>query len=214
MANINLLPWREERRQELKKAFLIGLAVVAGIAVALLLLANLIANAQLENQNARNVYLQKNIDELNRQVEEIKELEKRRDELLERMQIIQALQGNRPVIVHIFDDIVRTLPDGVFYNDFNMTGKVITLKGAAESNNRVSSLMRNLEASQWFKSPNLRAVKAYPELGEQASTFDMTVDLEPLPGEVEEEAAKASSKAPSKAKAKSTAKKASQKKKG
>jgi type IV pilus assembly protein PilN len=201
MANINLLPWREERRQELKKAFLVGLGLVAGLAVVILVIANLITNAQLETQAARNVYLQKNIDELNRQVEEIKELEKRRDELLERMKIIQALQGNRPVIVHIFDDIVRTLPDGVFYSEFSMKEKTISLKGIAESNNRVSSLMRNLDGSAWFQSPNLTAVKAEPNAGEQASAFDMTVELAPLPGEeAGDTAEKKSSKTASKKK--------------
>jgi type IV pilus assembly protein PilN len=183
MANINLLPWREERRQELKKAFLAGLGFVAAVAVALLIGAFIISNAQIETQTARNAYLQKSIDELNRQVAEIKELEKRRDQLLERMKIIQALQGNRPVIVHLFDDVVRTLPDGVFYSEFGLKGKTISVKGIAESNNRVSSLMRNLDGSDWFQSPNLTAVKSEPEAGEQASAFDMTVELSPLPGE-------------------------------
>lgn len=200
MANINLLPWREERRQELKKAFLIGLGLVAGLAIVLLIAADLITNAQIETQSARNAYLQKNIDELNRQVAEIKDLEKRRDELLDRMKIIQALQGNRPVIVHVFDDVVRTLPDGVFYNEFTLKGKTISFKGIAESNNRVSSLMRNLDGSEWFDSPNLTAVKAEPAFGEQASAFDMTVALSPLPGEEQVEAApaKKTSKATSK----------------
>jgi type IV pilus assembly protein PilN len=183
MANINLLPWREERRQELKKAFLVGLGLVAGLAIVILVAADIITNAQIETQAARNAYLQKNIDELNRQVAEIKDIEKRRDELLARMKIIQALQGNRPVIVHVFDDVVRTLPDGVFYNEFTLKGKIISFKGIAESNNRVSSLMRNLDGSEWFESPNLTAVKAEPAIGEQASAFDMTVALSPLPGE-------------------------------
>ena len=174
MANINLLPWREERRQERQKEFVTILVAVAAFAGVLVWLAHMQVSGDIENQTARNNYVQKNIDELDRQVKEIKELEKKKSELLARMKVIQELQGNRPVIVRIFDEMVRTLPDGVFYQDLKRTGAGIKLKGNAESNNRISSLMRKLDESEWFASPNLTAVTASPEYGEQASSFNLS----------------------------------------
>jgi type IV pilus assembly protein PilN len=175
MANINLLPWREERRQELRKEFLTVLGVVALAAVVVVLLTNRVYNAWIDNQSGRNSYLQTNIDELNRQVAEIRELEKKRQELIDRMKVIQDLQGTRPLIVRVFDEMVRTLPDGVFYQSLARTDKTIELTGVAESNNRVSSLMRQFDRSDWFENPNLTSVQAATEYGEQASGFKMTV---------------------------------------
>jgi type IV pilus assembly protein PilN len=175
MANINLLPWREERRQELRKEFLTVLGAVALAAVVVILLTNRVYNAWIDNQNGRNTYLQTNIDELNRQVAEIKELEKKRQELIDRMKVIQDLQGTRPLIVRVFDEMVRTLPDGVFYQSLTRNDKTIELTGIAESNNRVSSLMRQFDRSEWFENPNLTSVQAASEYGEQASGFKMTV---------------------------------------
>ena len=177
MATINLLPWREERRQELRKEFLTVLGAVALAAVVVVLLANRVYSAWIDNQNGRNEYLQTNINELNRQVAEIKELEAKRRELLDRMKVIQDLQGTRPLIVRVFDEIVRTLPDGVFYQSLARNEKTIELSGIAESNNRVSSLMRQFDRSEWFENPNLTSVQAAAEYGEQASGFKMTVNV-------------------------------------
>lgn len=179
MARINLLPWREERRQELKKEFLVVLGGTVIFAFVLLLLTNRIYGAWIENQNNRNAYLQRNIDELNHQVAEIKELEAKRRQLLDRMKVIQDLQGTRPLVVHVFDELVRTLPDGVFYQSLARTGQKIDIAGTAESNNRVSSLMRQMDKSDWFENPNLTSVQAAPEFGEQASAFKMTVQVSP-----------------------------------
>ena len=177
MASINLLPWRKDRRQELKKEFLVVLGGVAVLALALVLLADRTVNGAIDAQKARNNYLQTHIEELSLQVQEIRELEKRKRELLDRMKVIQQLQGNRPVIVRIFDEMVRTLPDGVFYNELTRTNNKIQLQGFAESNNRISSLMRRVDGSQWFASPNLTTVKADPTLGEQASGFGLSFDI-------------------------------------
>ena len=177
MAKINLLPWREERRQELKKEFLVILGGVAVIAVALVMLADMLVGGAVSSQEGRNGYLQQNIDELSKQVKEIRELEKRKKELLDRMKVIQELQGNRPIIVRIFDELVRTLPDGVFYKKLERKGNTITLSGIAESNNRISSLMRNVDKSKWFESPNLTSVKANPDYGDQASEFGLSFKI-------------------------------------
>ena len=174
MAQINLLPWREERRQVLKKEFLTSVALVLALSVGLILLADRVTNSQIDAQTARNQYLIENIKALDKQVVEIRDLQKRRDQLLARMRIIQRLQGNRPIIVRVLDQLVRTVPDGLFYTDLVTVGSSITLTGVAESNSRVSSLMRQLDASDWLANANLDKVTAAPEFGDQANVFVLT----------------------------------------
>ncbi len=184
MANINLLPWREERRAELKKEFVTILVGVAVVTASLVFFADTYVNGLIESQQERNQYMQKHISELNKQVEEIRLLEAKKRQLLERMRVIQDLQGNRPIIVRIFDEMVRTLPDGVYYQSLNRKGKNISLTGIAESNNRISSLMRKVDNSGWFASPNLSSVSAKPKYGEQASGFSLSFSLStPATGE-------------------------------
>ena len=178
MANINLLPWRETRRQERKKQFLVGLGVTAVGAAMAVLLWDVIVNAQIEHQQSRNQHLRTHIALLDQEVAEIRYLQRKRNQLVERMRVIQALQGNRPVIVRLLDQLVRTVPDGVFYTSLETKANVVSIEGVAESNNRVSSLMRRLDASDWLENPNLDAVQAAPEYGEQATTFKLTVNLE------------------------------------
>ena len=178
MANINLLPWREARRQERKTQFLVGLgATVVGAALAVLLW-DVMVNAQIGYQQSRNQHLRTHIALLDQEVAEIRDLQRKRNQLVERMRVIQALQGNRPVIVRLLDQLVRTVPDGVFYTSLETEANVVSIEGVAESNNRVSSLMRRLDASDWLANPNLDAVQAAPEYGEQATTFKLTVNLE------------------------------------
>ncbi|EED32220.1 fimbrial assembly family protein [gamma proteobacterium NOR5-3] len=178
MARINLLPWREARREELKRAFLSILGLVAAVAVVLVMLADRVVNSQIDSQNARNDYVTQNIRELDKQVEEIKDLQRKRNQLIERMRVIQQLQGNRPIIVRVLDQLVRTVPDGVFYTSVTSRGIDLNVQGVAESNNRVSSLMRRLDASDWLKDPNLDAVRAAPTYGDQANTFDLSVKVD------------------------------------
>ena len=178
MARINLLPWREARREEQKRAFLSILGLVAALAVMMLLLADRVVNSQIDNQRARNDYVTRNIRELDKQVEEIKDLQRKRNQLIERMRVIQELQGNRPIIVRVLDQLVRTVPDGVFYTNVASSGQQLSINGVAESNSRVSSLMRRLEASDWLAAPNLDAVRAALDYGDQANTFNLTVQVE------------------------------------
>ncbi len=178
MARINLLPWREELRAERKKQFLTALGGVAIVAVLVVVVADQVVNSQIDYQGRRNAYLKQNIAQLDAQVAEIRDLQRKRTQLIERMRIIQDLQGNRPIIVRVMDQLVRTVPDGVFYTSLVSKEGKITIQGVAESNNRVSSLMRRLEASDWLAEPNLDAVKAAPEFGEQATTFNLTVNVQ------------------------------------
>ena len=175
MAKINLLPWREAYRKEKKDQFVaILIAVLLAACVVAYLWMSSVESA-IENQNSRNRLLETNIAELQKQVDEIKELKRIRDDLLMRIKVIQDLEGTRPMIVRFFDEFVRAVPDGVYLSLLSRTGETISIEGIAESTNRVSSFMRNLEQSDWFTSPNLTSVVADPNSGEQASAFKLTV---------------------------------------
>lgn len=185
MANINLLPWRQELRKQRQQEFVAILMAVAMVAVALVLFAHMALSKQVSDQEERNQYIKSEIGKLDGQIKEIDALQKRREELLSRMKVIQDLQGRRPVIVRIFDEVVRVLPDGVYLTLLERNGDGFRLTGVAESANQVSNLMRNLDASPWFKSPQLSTVAAdstrnaakNPD-AQQANKFAMTVQLE------------------------------------
>lgn len=177
MAHINLLPWRDWERERKKKEFLGNLAGVLVLGAALVFLGGWMLDENVDYQNARNRFLEDRIGELDSKIAEIALLEEQRDDLKERMALIQQLQGNRPVIVRIFDELARTLSKGVHYKKLEMEAGNLKVAGIAESNNRISSLMRNLDSSEWFESPNLRSIKEDSDNGEygsQASTFDLT----------------------------------------
>ncbi|MBH3445382.1 PilN domain-containing protein [Pseudomonas moraviensis] len=176
MARINLLPWREERREERRKRFLLVLIGVLAGSIGAVLIADQIITAAIERQMARNDYIGKQIAVVDERIKQISELKARRQQLVERMRIIQDLQGNRQISGRVFDQLARTLPDGVYFTDVKMAGKTLSISGAAESNNRVSELMRNLDASDWFDAPSLNEVKATSaDQVEQANIFQLTV---------------------------------------
>ena len=173
MAKINLLPWREEYRLEKKKEFytqLFGLGVLVGL--SLLLWYSSVENA-IERQNQRNKLIEDEIVLLDGQVKEIQELKKKRAELIARMKVIQDLQGTRPTIVRYFDELVRSVPDGIFINSLVRAGDFISIEGITESANRVSTFMRQLDESPWFAEPNLKSVTKEVKFGEQAAKFSL-----------------------------------------
>lgn len=174
MANINLLPWRDEYRREKQQEFLVVLGVVAAVTALCVYIWISIINGAIDSQNQRNNMLTQEIKALDERVREIQKLKKRRAELLARMKVIQGLQGERPVIVRYFDELVRAVPEGVYLRTLKRTGDRIDINGVTESNVRVSAFMRNLDASEWFANPNLKSVKAAPQYGEQASEFTMS----------------------------------------
>ncbi|PKM23172.1 MAG: pilus assembly protein PilN [Gammaproteobacteria bacterium HGW-Gammaproteobacteria-14] len=188
MTSINLRPWREERRQKQQLDFMIMLAVAAALAVVVFVLWNGAVGGQVTNQQERNRYIERELAQLDQQIKEISELESRRAELVSRMNVIQNLQNSRPFIVYIFDQLVRTLPDGVYYTSIERKGTEITIQGIADSNNRISALMRNLNESDWFRDPDLRTVTAAAD-GSQSNSFVLTVrqenKLSPEPAPVE-----------------------------
>lgn len=174
---INLLPWRAELREQRKKEFL---AILGGFAAAGLLVFAvwyLTLQGLIDFQNQRNSKLQNEIALLEKKVEEINALKKQRAEMIERMKVIQSLQGTRPLIVHVFDEVVRKQPDGIFFTKIERKDNRLFINGTAESNHRVSAFMNQIDESEWFENPLLTKVQANPLLGEQGNDFDMAVDI-------------------------------------
>lgn len=166
MPRINLLPWREELRTQRRNQFFIALGAAAGVALLCIGIANWIFSAVIDHQNDRNALLKAEIAELDKLIEEIIDLEDKKDGLLARMEIIEQLQRSRPGIVHVFEEMVRTLPDGVHLKEIKQTGQRLEIVGMAESNTRVSALMRNIDKSEWLADPDLEVVEVRPASSE------------------------------------------------
>ncbi len=159
MAHINLLPWREAYRQEKQKEFvsILGLTAVAGVTV--IFASHVFINGIISNQEDRNTYLEGEIAAVDKRIAEIKELEKTKQALLDRMEIIQQLQRSRPEIIHTFDELVATLPDEAYLTALTQRGNQMEIKGKAASNARVSEYMRNLDRSPWLAAPKLTVIE-------------------------------------------------------
>lgn len=171
---INLLPWREERRKRQQQEFIILLVMAAALGAVLFFGWKSAIDQRIADQRARNSHIQTKAAELDEKIKEINELKTRRDELIARMEVIQNLQGNRPTIVYVFDQLVRALPDGIYFSRVERKGDLYTINGIAESNNRISRLMRNFDQSPWFKEANLQTVTALED-GSQANSFTLNV---------------------------------------
>ncbi|MFO1259376.1 MAG: PilN domain-containing protein [Gammaproteobacteria bacterium] len=158
--NINLLPWREERKNQKKKEFFALMSGCAGLSALLVFSIHLFFKHQIEYQLEKNGYLKQEISQLDRQIAEIEGLQKEKERLLARMDIIQQLQSNRPHIVRLFDVVSRTVPDGLFLVSLTRADGRLLVEGKAESNTRVSKFMRNIESSNWLYSPVLSFIQA------------------------------------------------------
>lgn len=160
MAKINLLPWREERRKARQKEFvgMLGLAVLAGVLLSILLYS--FYTGRIAGQTARNDYLRGEIAKVDGQIKEIEALDQKKATLLARKEVIEQLQSNRSQMVHLFDSLVRTIPDGVALSAIKQEGDILTLTGRSQSNARVSTYMRNLESSGWMTNPDLNVIEA------------------------------------------------------
>jgi len=174
---INLLPWREMRRKEQDRQ-LLTIAVGAWILMGVIIFyAHVHVTSLIENQNKRNEFLNQEIAKVEKEIKEIAEIKKQRADLIARMNVIYQLQGDRTQVVHIFDELVRKLPDGVYFTTLKDTGSSISLQGVAQSNARVSALMRNLAASDWFADPELEIIRVKSEGGDRVSEFSLKVKL-------------------------------------
>lgn len=159
MAHINLLPWREEQRQEQTRQFATATVLSLILTGAAIFMVHIAFNNQTSHQQFRNKILQDEIKTLDVSLKQIETLEETKDQLLARMDIIQSLQQQRPQIVHLFDDIVRTLPEGIYLTSVKQLGAHLTIQGVAESNGRVSAYMRNIDSSGWMATPKLKVIE-------------------------------------------------------
>jgi len=160
MARINLLPWREERRKQRQKetGLMLGAAAIGALLLSFIIVSYY--NGQIDGQNERNTYLDGQIAEVKKKNEEIKLLEAKKAKLLARKEVIEKLQANRSQMVHLFDSLVRTIPDGAVLTSIKQDNETLTLEGRAQSNARVSTYMRNLEGSGWMTNPDLSIIEA------------------------------------------------------
>jgi type IV pilus assembly protein PilN len=159
MPQINLLPWRDEQRKRRQKEFIVSAVIAALMMGGVVLAVHLHYESRIAYQEQRNGFIETEIAALDKKITEIEDLKKERDRLIARTQVIQNLQSGRPEIVHVFDELVTTLPDGVYYTKVTQKGRGLNLQGVAQSNARVASLMRSLDTSTWFENPSLVEIK-------------------------------------------------------
>jgi type IV pilus assembly protein PilN len=175
MPRINLLPWREEERKERKLQFSVALGFSAVAAGVLTFAVYLMFGSMIDAQEQRNEKLRVEIKRLDKQIEEINNLESAKQKFIARMEIIEKLQRSRPEIVHVFDEIVRTLPDGVYLTGVKQTEKKFKFEGVAQSSTRVSSFMRNIDGSEWLRNPELEVVQSAKDKA-PGSSFTLYAD--------------------------------------
>ena len=183
MARINLLPWREAARKKRQQEF--GMMILGGVLFSCLAVVGIHMQvaSQITAQNSRNTYLEQEIQVVERQIREIQELDKTKQNLIARMNVIQDLQSSRPQVVHLFDEIVSTLPEGVYLTQVVQSGNKVSLEGQAQSNARVSSLMRNIDDSEWLGMPKLDVIESKEKTGTGYSHFKLTASQISMVGE-------------------------------
>ncbi|MBL4573611.1 MAG: PilN domain-containing protein [Gammaproteobacteria bacterium] len=181
MAHINLLPWRERLREERKREFFTILVGVVIISAGVLFLVDRYFNGEIDIQISRNDFLRAEIVILDERVTEINQLRQQKEDIRSRMNVITNLQGTRPVIVRIFDELVNTLPDGVYYESLVRVDNTISIEGIAESYAKITELLRRLDDSEWFQESDLddiSAVDASNESLSEAFTFTLSLSLQ------------------------------------
>ncbi|MEX2131605.1 MAG: PilN domain-containing protein [Pseudohongiellaceae bacterium] len=190
MAQINLLPWRERLREERKREFLtimVGVLIIAG---GLIFLVDRYFRSEINTQIARNDFIRTEIQQLDERVSEINQLQQQKQEIRARMNVIQNLQGSRPVIVRIFDELVRALPQGVYFSRIQREDTTMSIDGVAESYAMLTELMRRLDSSDWFAEADLRIISARENQRASqgsANSFTLSLTLESPLGNEEEE---------------------------
>lgn len=175
MIRINLLPHREEKRRERRQQFYAVAGLITVLAGLIWFLGYSLINGTISDQEGQNVFLKKQIADLDKEIDEIKRLSEQTDSLLSRKRIIESLQANRTETVHLFNELARQVPDGVYLKTLKQSGQKISLMGYAQSNSRVSTLMRNLEASPLLEKPDLVEIKAVTVNNRRISEFNMNI---------------------------------------
>lgn len=184
MAKINLIPWREELRKQKKRDFLNAIALSIMATIGILMGVYFYIEGIKEYQQQRNKRLENEIAILDKRIDEIKSIEDKKKKLLAKIDVIQKLQESRPEIVHLFDEIPKTTPDGIFLTSFVQNSKLLTFKGKTESNAPVSAFMRAIEASSWLTNPKINVIQSKEKTNsEQLSDFTMTASQSPKKNE-------------------------------
>ena len=173
MVRLNLLPWRETRRQHQKRIFIAASLTAVGATLAFAVASYFLIDGLIQYQESRNTFLRNEIATLDRKIKEIKDIEKKKADLIARMEVIQELQLVRPEAVHLFDAIVTAMPDGVFLTGVKQNGRNVILEGRAQSYGRISDLMRNIKASAWITNPTLKLIKDQEKEGAGLSQFEL-----------------------------------------
>jgi len=193
MPRINLLPWREAQRIEKQRQFsviAIGAVILSALAVVFI---HIQFSSMIESQNTRNAYLNKEIAVVEKQIAEIKTLKADKKALLARMEVIQTLQRSRPGIVHLFEEIASTTPDGIYLQSTARVGSKIKISGIANSNDSVSKFMRRLDSSPWLANPKLNVIENKRK-GSASSKFSLEVTQETPEVEIEEQSSNTTNK--------------------
>jgi type IV pilus assembly protein PilN len=184
MIRVNLLPHREIRRRRLQQQYFVMLGLVAFVGVAVWALVHTSLTNSFENQQRRNQYLQAEIVKLDKEIEDIKKLKEMTASLLSRKKVVETLQSNRAEVVHLLDELTRQLPDGVYLKGIKQQGSRVTINGYTQSQARVSTLMRNLDASPYLENANLIEIRAVPLGTSRINEFTLAVNIErPKPEE-------------------------------
>ncbi|MCZ6537322.1 MAG: PilN domain-containing protein [Gammaproteobacteria bacterium] len=174
MPRINLLPWREDQRKERQQNFLVAGAGAVLIGIVTIMVVSWTFDRFIRYQNQRNGILDHEIELLDEKIDEIKGLESQKERLLARMEIIERLQKSRPEVVHLFDELVRTLPDGVYLTSLKQSNRRLEIKGVAESTTRVSAYMRNIDVSEWLENPGLQVIETVVVGPKKKAEFGLT----------------------------------------
>jgi type IV pilus assembly protein PilN len=176
MPRINLLPWREQERKIRRREFLIAAGAAVFAAVIFAAGGKLVYSSWTDSQNEKNNLLKKEIVKLDAQIADIQDLENRKQRLVARMEIIEKLQSSRPKVVHLFDELVKQVPDGVYLTHIKQNGNKLEIHGVAQSSTRVSTFMRNIDGSAWLANPELQVVEAAKDSPTGGSSFTLFVD--------------------------------------
>jgi type IV pilus assembly protein PilN len=177
MPRINLLPWREQERKVRRREFMVALGGAAIAGIIFVLGGKLLYTSWIDSQTAKNNLLRNEIKKLDAQIADIQDLENRKQRLVARMEIIEKLQRKRPEIVHLFDELVKTVPEGIYLTQLKETGKRLEIKGVAQSSTRVSTFMRNIDSSSWMDNPQLQVVETSKDSPTGGSSFTLTSDV-------------------------------------
>ena len=176
MPRINLLPWREQERKVRRREFMVAAAAAVFAAGIFVLGGKLVYSSWTDAQLEKNNLLKKEIVKLDAQIADIQDLENRKRRLVDRMEIVERLQRKRPEIVHLFDELVKTVPEGVYLTQIKENGNKIEIHGVAQSSTRVSTFMRNIDASTWMDNPQLQVVEAAKDSANGGSSFTLFTD--------------------------------------